>query len=63
MDRHAAAGSRLPSFLLPCPHCADRMVLKSVEHLPAADLEDITYGCQQCGTELVRTIKPIKAAS
>jgi hypothetical protein len=49
--------------MLPCPSCADRMVLKSIEQLPTADLEDITYCCQQCGTELVRTIKPIREAS
>lgn len=62
MDRHAAEGSRLPSFMLPCPSCADRMVLKSVEHLTSSDLEDITYTCQHCGTELVRTVKPIREA-
>jgi predicted RNA-binding Zn-ribbon protein involved in translation (DUF1610 family) len=48
--------------MLPCPSCADRMVLKSVEHVKSSDLEDITYTCQHCGTELVRTVKPIREA-
>jgi hypothetical protein len=61
------APSRLPSFLLPCPHCGHRMAITGVS--PARfenggesnDLEDITHGCVQCGTTLTRTVRPLSA--
>jgi hypothetical protein len=55
--------SHLPSFLLPCPHCGNRMVVRAVTPLPfeggaeCSDLDDITYGCVQCGTTLTRTVR------
>jgi DNA-directed RNA polymerase subunit RPC12/RpoP len=55
--------SHLPSFLLPCPHCGNRMVVKAVTPVPVdgsedrSDLDDITYGCVQCGTTLTRTVR------
>jgi hypothetical protein len=56
--------SRLPSFLLPCPHCGHRMVIMAVTPARFAgvdsnDLEDITHGCVQCGTTLTRTVRPL----
>jgi DNA-directed RNA polymerase subunit RPC12/RpoP len=55
--------SHLPSFLLPCPHCSNRMVVKAVTPVPVdgssggSDLDDITYACVQCGTTLTRTVR------
>jgi hypothetical protein len=59
------ASSRLPSFLLPCPHCGDRMVITAVtparfaSGVESNDLEDVTHSCVQCGTSLTRTIRPL----
>jgi predicted RNA-binding Zn-ribbon protein involved in translation (DUF1610 family) len=55
--------SRLPTFLLPCPHCGHRMVITAIE--PARldsgarsdDTEDVTHTCVQCGTMLTRMIR------
>jgi predicted RNA-binding Zn-ribbon protein involved in translation (DUF1610 family) len=56
--------SHLPSFLLPCPHCGNRMVVRTVTPVPldggtagSDDLDDITYGCVQCGTTMTRTVR------
>jgi hypothetical protein len=65
MHRKDVAPSRLPSFLLPCPHCGHRMAVTGV--VPARfdtgvesnDLEDVTHGCVQCGTTLTRTVRPL----
>jgi DNA-directed RNA polymerase subunit RPC12/RpoP len=59
--------SYLPSFILPCPYCGRRMSVKTVEPTRfAAEFEDVTHACAQCGTELVRTVQresgDIKAA-
>jgi|HubBroStandDraft_6_1064221.scaffolds.fasta_scaffold340541_2 predicted RNA-binding Zn-ribbon protein involved in translation (DUF1610 family) len=60
------AASRLPSFLLPCPHCGHRMVITAVTAVAPAqldsgagldNLEDVTHTCVQCGTFLTRTIR------
>jgi predicted RNA-binding Zn-ribbon protein involved in translation (DUF1610 family) len=57
------AASRLPSFLLPCPHCGHRMAITAVApaHLDngaeSDNLEDVTHSCVQCGTTLTRTIR------
>jgi hypothetical protein len=64
MYRNGIAPSRLPTFLLPCPHCGHRMAITGVA--PARldsgsasnDLEDVTHGCVQCGTTLTRTVRP-----
>ena len=69
MYRNGIAPSRLPTFLLPCPHCGHRMAITGVA--PARldsgsasnDLEDVTHGCAQCGTTLTRTILPMAAAA
>jgi hypothetical protein len=50
--------SYLPSFILPCPYCGRRMSVKAVEPTRfAAQFEDVTHACGQCGTELVRTVQ------
>jgi DNA-directed RNA polymerase subunit RPC12/RpoP len=50
--------SYLPSFILPCPYCGRRMSMKAAEPTRfAAEFEDVTHGCGQCGTELVRTVQ------
>ena len=50
--------SHLPSFILPCPYCGRRMSFKAAEPMRfAAELEDVTHACGQCGTELVRTVR------
>jgi hypothetical protein len=44
-------------MVVPCPCCGQPLKIVSVEPTPLADdFEDITEGCQQCGTELVRTV-------
>jgi hypothetical protein len=63
------APSCLPSLFLPCPHCGHRMVITAVEpaFLPdgatANDLQDVTHGCEQCGTELTRIMRPLASAA
>jgi predicted RNA-binding Zn-ribbon protein involved in translation (DUF1610 family) len=65
MDRKDVTPSRLPTFLLPCPHCGQRMAITAVA--PARFdagtvgqiLEDVTHGCPQCGTTLTRTVRPL----
>jgi predicted RNA-binding Zn-ribbon protein involved in translation (DUF1610 family) len=50
--------SYLPSFILPCPYCGRRMSVQAVEPTGfAAEFEDVTHACGQCGTELVRTVQ------
>jgi predicted RNA-binding Zn-ribbon protein involved in translation (DUF1610 family) len=57
--------SRLPSFLLPCPHCGHRMAITTVaparfdNGVESNDLEDVTHACVQCGTTLIRTVRPV----
>jgi len=64
MHRNDVAASRLPSFLLPCPHCGHRMAITAVAParvdtgVESNDLEDVTHGCVQCGTTLTRTVRP-----
>jgi predicted RNA-binding Zn-ribbon protein involved in translation (DUF1610 family) len=55
--------SHLPSFLLPCPQCGNRMVVRAVTPVPleggaaSSALDDITYACVQCGTTMTRTVR------
>jgi hypothetical protein len=57
--------SQLPSFILPCPYCGHRMAITAVAPAWLAngaasnDLEDITHGCVQCGTTLIRARRPL----
>jgi predicted RNA-binding Zn-ribbon protein involved in translation (DUF1610 family) len=65
MDRVEIASSRLPSFLLPCPHCGHRMKITAIAPLWDAngiDLEDITHSCVQCGSTLISTRCRMQAA-
>ena len=63
------APSCLPSLFLPCPHCGHRMVITAVEPTvlpdgaPANDLQDVTHGCKQCGTELTWIMRPLASAA
>jgi hypothetical protein len=62
MVKRVALPSFLPSLIMPCPYCGHRMVVTSIEPAMSgtgmSDLEDVTHGCKQCGTELVRTVSP-----
>jgi hypothetical protein len=63
------APSRLPSLLLPCPHCGHRMLIATVEPTrladgaAARDLQEVTHSCVQCGTRLTRTIRSLSGAA
>jgi hypothetical protein len=58
MAQPIAPHSGLPTFIMPCPQCRQRMSMKSVSpSLYAPELEDITHACDNCGSELVRTVK------
>jgi predicted RNA-binding Zn-ribbon protein involved in translation (DUF1610 family) len=69
MYRKDVPPSRLPSFMLPCPYCGQRMAITIIEPAPLAygaaygDLEDITHGCAQCGTTLTRTMRSHRRAA
>jgi hypothetical protein len=40
-----------------CPQCERRMTIKQVAPvLFASNLDDVTYGCEKCGTEAKRTV-------
>ena len=48
------SGKKYPS----CPKCRRRMTVKQVAPvLFAADVDDIVFGCEDCGTEVKRTVK------
>jgi hypothetical protein len=58
VDAMTGRTSYLPSFILPCPYCGRRMSVKAAEPTRfAAQFEDVTHACGQCGTELVRTVQ------
>jgi hypothetical protein len=65
MHKEDVASSRLPSFILPCPHCGHGMAITAVtparfaSGVESNDLEDVTHTCVQCGTTLIRTIRPL----
>jgi hypothetical protein len=69
MQCSEVAPSCLPSLFLPCPHCGHRMVITAVapaflpDGVTANDLQDVTHGCDQCGTKLTRIIRPLASAS
>jgi RNase P subunit RPR2 len=43
-----------------CPQCRHRMTVKQVAPvLFASEMDDIVYGCEECGTETKRTVKRI----
>jgi hypothetical protein len=53
--------SHLPSILLPCLHCGNRLAITAVTSARVGNgaasnnLEDVTYTCVQCGTMLIST--------
>ena len=55
----AGAGLRAGKVEHPhCPQCQRSMTVKQVMPvLFASDLDDMVYGCEDCGTEVKRTIK------
>ncbi len=65
MSFRAVSSSCLPSLILPCPHCGHRMAITAVtparfpNGVESNDLEDVTHSCAQCGTTLIRTIRPL----
>lgn len=41
-----------------CPECKRRMTVKQVSPLLfASNMDDVVYGCEDCGTEIKRTVK------
>ncbi len=41
-----------------CPQCQRRMTVKQVTPvLFASGMDDVIYGCEDCGTEVKRTVK------
>ena len=41
-----------------CPKCQRRMTVKQVTPvLFASGIDDVIYGCEDCGTEVKRTVK------
>ncbi len=54
MPALAVPASSLPSLMMPCPVCGDRMVYQG-RRAVGAELEDTVYACRSCGGELVRT--------
>jgi hypothetical protein len=41
-----------------CPQCRQRLAIKHLAPLMfARDIDEIVYGCNECGTELKRTVK------
>jgi len=48
-----AAGAR-PS----CPRCTRKMTVKQVSPvLFASNVDDVVYGCEDCGTRIKRTVR------
>ena len=42
----------------PCPKCSRPMTVKQITPvLFASTVDDIIFGCDECGTELKRTVK------
>jgi hypothetical protein len=63
MRQQRVASSQLPSLIMPCPVCTGRLVFRAVTPTkPPSDLEDSTYACERCGTQVIRTTfrKPTK---
>ena len=56
--RRARPGGKRRQRFPNCPQCERRMTVKQVAPvLFASDLDDVTYGCETCGTEAKRTVK------
>jgi len=50
----ARALNKIPA----CPQCQRRMSVKQVKPvLFASDVDDVLYGCDECGTEAKRSVK------
>jgi hypothetical protein len=56
MRQQRVASSQLPSLIMPCPVCTGRLVFNTITPTkPPSDLEDSTYACERCGTQVIRT--------
>jgi hypothetical protein len=55
-------GADRPSRVTPCPSCGGRLTMRSVRPSMFVGTSDVTHGCQNCGTELIRTLVRDKAA-
>lgn len=55
----SGGSGRAPKGKYPvCPECQRRMTVKSVTPvLFASGIDDVVYGCEDCGTEAKRTVK------
>jgi DNA-directed RNA polymerase subunit RPC12/RpoP len=53
------SGGHQASSLHPaCPKCQRRMTIKQVAPvLFAPNVDDVVYGCEDCGTEIKRSVK------
>jgi hypothetical protein len=53
-----AGSKRLPEAHPACPKCNRRMTVKQVMPvLFASGMDDMIFGCEDCGTEAKRTVK------
>jgi len=53
-----SGGPKAPSPHPDCPKCQRRMTIKQVAPvLFASNIDDIVYGCEDCGTEIKRSVK------
>jgi hypothetical protein len=51
------SGRKTSAAIPNCPQCERRMTIKQVAPvLFASNLDDVTYGCEKCGTEAKRTV-------
>ena len=54
-DGQAARSNNSPPD---CPQCQRRMTVKQISPvLFASDVDDVVYGCDDCGTKAKRTVK------
>jgi hypothetical protein len=61
LARPTVKASGLPTLIMPCPRCGGRLVFKgTAQEVGYLDFEDITYACNRCATEMVRTVKPLR---
>ena len=57
-EQFGAGGSGKPNRVPACPKCQGRMTVKQVSPvLFASGIDDVTYSCEGCGTEIKRSVK------